>query len=172
LSAPTDPQRPARELGRVVSHPRAIEVTATQGRVTLSGLILACEIGPLLASVHHVRGVTGVENRLDAHERPDDIPTLQGGTPRTGEAWEFLQTSWSPTARLLAGLAGGALALYGMRRRGNASLTDGPRGGIRQIVAASLRTTTLPGDAGAADGGTTARACPAPLGRVALMPMP
>lgn len=31
------------EMGRAVSHPSAIEVTAEQGRVTLSGLVLADE---------------------------------------------------------------------------------------------------------------------------------
>ncbi len=122
-------ERVRTKLGRVVSHPRAIEVMATQGRVTLNGLILACEVDPLLACVHHVRGVIGIENRLDAHERPGDIPALQGGTPRTGEAWEFLQASWSPTARLLAGLAGVALALYGLRRRGMTGTALGALGG-------------------------------------------
>jgi uncharacterized membrane protein len=122
-------ERVRTKLGRVVSHPRAIEVTAAQGRVTLSGLILASEVDPLFRCVRHVRGVTGVENRLDARDRSDDTPALQGGTPRTGEAWEFLQSSWSPSARLLAGLAGGALTLWGMRRRGMTGAAFGAVGG-------------------------------------------
>ena len=111
-------ERVRAKLGRTVSHPHAIEVTAERGRVTLKGLILDREIDPLLKCVCRVRGVTGVENRLDAHEEAENVPALQGGQRRSGERSEFMQTSWSPTARLLAGIAGSALALYGLRRRG------------------------------------------------------
>jgi len=110
-------ERVRTKVGRVVSHPHAIEVTATQGRMTLRGLILAREVDQLLECINDVRGVTGVENQLEAHEQAGNIPSLQGGMLRT-ETSEFMQTSWSPAARLLAGIAGGALALYGLRRRG------------------------------------------------------
>jgi uncharacterized membrane protein len=111
-------QRVRARLGRVVSHPGAIEVMAREGRLTLSGPILRSEIDRLLECVEKVRGVVAVENQLEIHEQAENVPALQGGTLRTGERSEFMQTSWSPTARLLAGVAGVTLVLYGMRRRG------------------------------------------------------
>jgi len=68
-------------LGRVVSHPGAITVAATGGRVTLSGPVLADEVSRLLASTRLVRGVTSVENQLDVHQTPDSVPGLQGSAP-------------------------------------------------------------------------------------------
>jgi len=113
-------ERVRAKMGRLVSHPHAIEVACAQGRVTLSGPVLACEVHRLVAGVESVRGVTGVESRLQAHNEPGDVPGLQGGVTRTGERSEFLRNNWSPAARLLVGLAGGALALYGVKRGGAA----------------------------------------------------
>ena len=105
------------ELGRVVSHPSAIVVTAQLGHVMLSGPVLAHEVPKLIRRVSRVRGVTDVENRLDVHESPGDVPALQGGETRTGSRVEFLQENWSPSARLGAGVVGGALAIAGARRK-------------------------------------------------------
>src|SRR5688572_9635369 len=44
-------------LGRVVSHPHAIEASASGGHVTLIGPILSCEARPLLRAVRRVAGV-------------------------------------------------------------------------------------------------------------------
>jgi uncharacterized membrane protein/osmotically-inducible protein OsmY len=111
------------KLGRVVSHPHAVEVTADQGRVTLRGHVLSSEEDSLLKAVSRVRGVREVENKLKAHEEAGHIPELQGGVPRDGETFELLQANWSPAVRLLAGAAGGALALYGARRKGAVGAT-------------------------------------------------
>ncbi len=105
-------------LGGVVSHPRAIEVSATNGRVTLSGPILAHEVAGLLSRVSTVPGVAAVENHLEVHEQAGDVPGLQGGPARREEQLELAQRQWSPTARLLAAAGGGALAVCAARRRG------------------------------------------------------
>jgi uncharacterized membrane protein len=105
------------KFGRTVSHPHAIHVDVNQGRVTLSGQILASEVDQLLNRVWSVRGVTGVENRLEAHGQPGDVSSLQGGIPRRGETPELMQSNWSPAIRFLAGIGGGALTLYGARRK-------------------------------------------------------
>ncbi len=105
------------KLGRAVSHPHAIHVAINQGRVTLSGQVLASEVDRLLKRVWSVRGVTGVENRLEAHEQAGDVSSLQGGIPRRGETPELMQSNWSPAIRFLAGIGGGALTLYGARRK-------------------------------------------------------
>src|SRR3979411_1607769 len=57
-------------LGRYVSHPHAIEVSANCGQLTLSGPILEDEVHPLLHAVKHVPGARGVENRLEVHKEP------------------------------------------------------------------------------------------------------
>ncbi len=106
--------------GGSIRHPRSIDVTAWEGRVTLRGPVLADEVGALLQQVASVRGVRDVDHRLEVHAEPGDVPGLQGdrGRWRGGERFELLQTQWSPTARLLTGLAGAALAFVGVRRRG------------------------------------------------------
>jgi CBS domain-containing protein len=105
-------------LGRVSSHTRAIEVTAENGRVTLTGPVLAAEVNDVLSGVQGVPGVAEIDNRLEIHEQPDNIPSLQGESRPSGERWEFMQTNWTPAARVVAGALGGGLAFYGMRAQG------------------------------------------------------
>jgi len=66
------------ELGRHAVHHRALEITASGGRVTLRGPALASEVDELVSAVSSVRGVTGVENELDIHESASGISSLQG----------------------------------------------------------------------------------------------
>lgn len=105
------------KLGRIVSHPHAIQVTASQGQVTLSGPILASEVPELLSCVLVTDGVTEINNELEEHQQPGDIPALQGGRQRPGYRTEFMQENWSPSARVIAALAGTALAGAGLKRR-------------------------------------------------------
>jgi osmotically-inducible protein OsmY len=65
-------------IGHVVSHPGSIEVAVLEGRVTLTGPALSRELEPLLCEVKRVRGVTGVENKVELHEEPGTVPGLQG----------------------------------------------------------------------------------------------
>jgi len=105
------------KLGRVVSHPAAIHVTAQNGTVTLSGPVLADEVPHLLSCVKWTAGVQDINNNLDVHEEAENHPALQGGRERTGGRFALMQENWSPTARLLAGTAGASLAVYGGVRR-------------------------------------------------------
>jgi len=114
-------------IGRSVSHPHAISVTVNDGHVSLSGPVLAHEAPRLLSGVSSVRGVKGVENVLTLHTEAENISSLQGGRPRTGDRFALMQTNWSPTARLLAGLAGGALMANCLARR---SLLGAPLGAV------------------------------------------
>lgn len=106
------------KLGRVVSHPSAVEVKAVDGLIILTGQILAKEEHPLLESLIEILGVKNIENNLELHESADDIPALQGGRKREAARFGPFKTNWSPTTRLVASAAGGALAIYGARRRG------------------------------------------------------
>jgi hypothetical protein len=105
------------KLGRVVSHPHAIEVKAIEGLVILRGPILTAEVHPLLNAVAVIRGVRNIENHLELHETTEDVPALQGGKRRMGERFGPFKSTWSPTTRLIAGIAGGALTVYGGKRR-------------------------------------------------------
>jgi len=110
-------ERVRAELGQVVSHPGALAVTASHGCVTLRGPILASEEQAALRCVSAIRGVASVDNRLAVHQQPGGVPGLQGGSSRRTPRLELLQTNWSPTARLVSSVLGGALAAYGLRRR-------------------------------------------------------
>lgn len=111
-------------LGRYVSHPHAIDVSANDGQVTLSGPILEAEAQMLLGVVKHVPGARGVENRLALHKERGNVSSLQGGVARRGQRFELLQDNWSPSARLLVGTLGLGLLLRGglLGRVGGAAL--------------------------------------------------
>jgi hypothetical protein len=95
-------------LGRVVSHPASIDVSAEHGRVVLSGPILTIEVPRLLRTVERVRGVCEVENRLDVHPTAGDVPGLQGEPSRSRT--DLLASGWSPTVKVAAGVACAAVA--------------------------------------------------------------
>jgi CBS domain-containing protein len=103
------------KIGRYVSHPRAVQVTANGGNVTLSGPILADEVSGMLDCVNAIPGVKSVESRLEVHETAGSHPSLQGG--RNIHNYERTQSGWSPATRFIAGLAGGGVLLYGLRSR-------------------------------------------------------
>ncbi|HZS04204.1 MAG TPA: SRPBCC family protein [Blastocatellia bacterium] len=104
-------------LGRLVSHPHAVKATVSRGHVTLTGHILAREADGLASCVSKVRGVRGVDDQLQAHDQPGSVPDLQGGRERPGDRFELMQSNWSPAARLLTTLTGGALMGVCARRR-------------------------------------------------------
>lgn len=106
------------ELGRISRHPGAIQVDASRGRVTLSGPILKREVGRVMESVSSVRGVSKVDNQLEIHDQPGDVPGLQGQPGPPPAQFELLQSNWTPAVRMLTGLAGGTMFLKGMRRGG------------------------------------------------------
>jgi hypothetical protein len=64
------------QIGHVVSQAGAVDVTAHQGRVTLSGSIAAHEVEKLLSAVASVAGVTAVVNRLEVNHT---IASAAGG---------------------------------------------------------------------------------------------
>ncbi len=123
-------ERVRAHIGRDISHPGAIFVTAENGTVTLGGPILASEVDRLLDQVRTVPGVRDVVNRLEVHDQPGDVPGLQGYAHREAR-FELLQTNWSPTARFFVGAAGAGLAIYGARRGGLA-------GGLTGLVGLGL----------------------------------
>src|SRR6185312_5489021 len=62
-------ERVRARLGRVVSHPGAVHVSADERHtVRLSGVVLAWEHGPLRRAVAAVPGVAAIRDELEVHE--------------------------------------------------------------------------------------------------------
>lgn len=100
------------KLGRIVSHPRAIDVSVQNGRAVLSGPVLTEEVPELLACTRRVNGVKEVVDSLEPHQESDNHPALQGGSERRGERFDLFQNNWSPTTRFLVGVGVGAASLF------------------------------------------------------------
>ena len=106
------------KLGRLVSNPKAVTVTVTQGKVTLSGNILSDEVNKMLKAISAITGVEQIVNELKPHEQANNVPDLQGRRLRRRSRLEFMKTNWSPGTRLMAVAAGCALSAYGRKRNG------------------------------------------------------
>jgi uncharacterized membrane protein len=111
-------ERVRAKLGRHVSHPHALDVVAADGVVRLSGAILAREERRVLRAVNRIRGVRDVINELEVHDRADNVPSLQGGRGPVGDRADVFQEHWAPATRAAGAIAGAALAMAGVARRG------------------------------------------------------
>jgi hypothetical protein len=102
-------------LGRVCSHPHAIDVAVQDGQATLRGPVLAAEVHDLLSAAAAVRGVGSVINELEPHDSADGVPALQGDGRFTSSRFDLLQPNWSAATRALVGAA--AVAASGLAWR-------------------------------------------------------
>jgi hypothetical protein len=118
-------ERVRSRLGRLCSHAGAIEVRCEHGCVELKGPILASEHEQVLRGISTVRGVEAIDDDLEPHQTSGTLAALQGGVRSPGARPELLQEHWSPTARVLAGLAGAGLAGWGAVRRSTAGAGAG-----------------------------------------------
>lgn len=105
------------QLGRLVSHPGAIEVSVKDGRVTLRGDVLEQEARRLIGGVRQMRGVRGVDEYVNIHRDPGSVPGLQGGHPLQSAECDLLRARWTPATRAVVGATGLGLMLAGMLRR-------------------------------------------------------
>jgi len=104
-------QRVRSRFGYVVRNPSALDARVDSGRVILSGAVRADEVDQLIAEVSAVRGVSAVENRLDVHDQPGQVPEIQSGDkprPRP-QRIDIFQRRWSPATRLIIGISGAAI---------------------------------------------------------------
>jgi hypothetical protein len=108
------------KLGRVCSHPRAIDVEADAGTVTLRGPLLSRELDTVLGAVAAVRGVRSLDNQLEPHASAEGVPSLQGEGNVAGPTLDLLQRNWAPATQALvaaAGLAATGICLTAYARR-------------------------------------------------------
>ncbi|WP_332674647.1 SRPBCC family protein [Aromatoleum sp.] len=145
VSPRTVEERMRARLGRATSNPGALQVRAQDdGTVVLAGPVLASEVGHVMTAAWSVRGVKGVDNRLDVHEQPGNISALQGARQSDGAKGREMTENWPPSVRVLAGAAGAALAVTSLFRRGPVSLVGPVLGGallLRSAANKSLRET-------------------------------
>jgi uncharacterized membrane protein/osmotically-inducible protein OsmY len=139
-------ERVRSQIGRAVSHPRAIDVDVVDGVVTLRGPILMDEVSDVIGAVEGVRGVRDVINNLDEHHEPGNVPALQGKRSHRRARAEMWQQQWSPTARLMTCTAGAALAGYGATRRDMAGVLAATAGiGMMARAATNVELRRLTG---------------------------
>ena len=115
-------ERVRAKLGRYCSHPAAIEITAFNDRVVLTGDVLASEQEQVVAAVRSLRGVEQVDNKLTAYQNADGISSLQAGAAPHAAGFGLFQDHWSPGIRLVTGGAGALLLLYALARGGLTSI--------------------------------------------------
>ncbi|MDF2696168.1 MAG: hypothetical protein K0S65_4551, partial [Labilithrix sp.] len=95
------------ELGRVCSHPRAVDVVAKgDGCIELKGPILGEEVDRVLDAVAHVQGVKLIDAELEVYDAAGDHPALQGPTFRPKR-----RLFASPASRLFLGIGGAGVCL-------------------------------------------------------------
>lgn len=107
-------------LGRVASHPHAIQVHVHDGCVDLHGRVPNDEIRPLVARVRGVSGVLNIENELEPYE-PEHLEDGQARDARSKNSKDSKKSKrgrWSPVTRLAMGALGSGLIAYGIKERG------------------------------------------------------
>jgi hypothetical protein len=93
------------ELGRVASHPRAIDVDTVNGVIVLSGDVPASEVPLIISAIATVRGVSRVHDNMTAHENADAVARLQADSTRADQWTTWLRRGWSPRTIVMAGTA-------------------------------------------------------------------
>lgn len=130
-------ERVRSKIGRVVTHPGAVEVGAQGGTVTIAGDVLASEVESLVECVRAVKGVEQVDNQMAVHNSPKGVPSLQGDG-KLPDSFGALDPM-TPGVALVAGAVGSALAIYGISRR---DLLGGAIGAVALgLVVKSLKDT-------------------------------
>jgi len=114
-------------LGRLVSHPHAIDVLANEGKILVKGNVLQDEFPHLIRGISAVPGVKHVEKQLQVHESAENISSLQGGRRRESRS-ELSQQNWTPALRIAAGVLGGTLISYASRKNGFVAVAGGIAG--------------------------------------------
>jgi hypothetical protein len=130
-------ERVRAKLARHARHVGAVDVRAEGDRVTISGPVLRAEVAAIREAAHSVRGVGMIEDRLEVHEEPSDVPGPEdSGQPADGPTpGEPHPPRWPGAVRVLTGAAGTGLAVYGLARRDRLGAGIGGAGVLLAAVA-------------------------------------
>lgn len=101
-------------LGRLVSHPGALEIRVADGHVIIRGDVLTEEEPRLLEGVRRMHGVQEVIDDLKLHDEPGTCPSLQGKRVVHAEECVCATGPFTPATRAVLGVAGIGLILGGM----------------------------------------------------------
>lgn len=122
-------------LGRLVSHPGALEVRVADGHVLLRGDVLMAEAPRLMNGLHAMNGVRDVIDELTLHDEPGTCPALQGHHAAPAPECAGTAGPWNPATRAVVGAAGIGLVLggifnFGKKRRCLGTLMGVAGGGM------------------------------------------
>lgn len=107
-------ERVRTRLGRLVSHPGALEVRVVDGHVMLRGDVLLEEAPRLAEGLAAIPGVRELIDQTTVHEEPGSCPGLQGKhVVRQGQCMG-VSGPWTPATRAVIGATGIGLMLGGM----------------------------------------------------------
>lgn len=134
-------------LGRLTPHARAIQVTARDGIVLLTGVILEREVGQVLAGLRDFRGLRRVECQLKTVKDTSLDPAFQ---QPEAPAPEITREHLSVAGRATLGAVGGLLVVWGLRRGGMPGILSAAVGGLL-VTRATAQTS--PQDGLPAEGG-------------------
>lgn len=101
-------------LGRLVSHPGALNVRVAGSHVIVCGDVLTDEAPRLLAGLRSMNGVRDVIDELRLHDEPGTCPALQGKHVVQEEECACLTGPWTPATRAVLGAAGIGMLLGGV----------------------------------------------------------
>src|SRR5262249_1793224 len=99
-------------MGRIVAHPHRIHVASERGTVSLWGAAAENEVRKLVHAVETMPGVVEILNHLERLEPAE--PVAKESNPLKQAHHETL-LHWSPAARLVTGVAGASIAVYGWK---------------------------------------------------------
>jgi hypothetical protein len=138
-------ERVRSRLGRCVTHPRAVHVSAADGVVTLGGVVPESEFDELIDAIESMPGVADVVNELEVHvEAPAGIS--DDGVVTTDEVARP-DRLWSPATKLIVGGVGSALAVAGALQLSGRGVS---LGGARRSAIRSSKSSDAEGDGGSA----------------------
>ena len=107
-------ERVRTRLGRLVSHPGALEVRVADGHVMIRGDVLTEEEPRLLEGVRRMHGVREVIDELKLHDEPGNCPALQGKRVVHPKGCACLNGRFTPATRAVLGATGIGLLLGGI----------------------------------------------------------
>lgn len=107
-------------VGHATRHARLLDIRSNRGHILISGPALRADKDKILKSAARTRGVYSVQDEIQVYETTKDLPSLQ--IPNTGtytsSAHPRERQNWSPARRLIGGVGGSLLTLYGLKRKG------------------------------------------------------